>query len=73
MQQILNLSLNNLPSIWVEALSSQLIAEENVLAWLEIDLDTQLHFATSLVVVTNKRVLTKMASDEILKIGSGKA
>ncbi|MEK7708729.1 MAG: ABC transporter ATP-binding protein [Pseudomonadota bacterium] len=65
MQQIQSLSLNNLPSIWVEAFSSQLIAEENVLAWLEIDLDTQLHFAPGLVVVTNKRLLTKMASDEI--------
>ncbi len=64
MQQIQNLSVDNLPSSWREALSSQLIAEENVLAWLETDLNTQLHFAASIVVVTDKRLLTKMADDE---------
>lgn len=65
MQQIQNLSVDNLPPSWREALSSQLIAEENVLAWLETDLNTQLHFAASIVVVTDKRLLTKMADDEV--------
>ena len=64
MQQSIHLSLNNLPQIWGEALSLQLADEENVLAWIETDLNTQLHFAEGIVVVTNKRLLTKMAADE---------
>lgn len=63
MQQSIYLSLNNLPQIWAESLSSQLTGEENVLAWIEIDLNTQLHFAEGIVVVTNKRLLAKMAAD----------
>ena len=65
MQQLIYLSLNNLPSIWVDGLSSQLSDEENVLAWLEIDLNTRLHFAQGIVVVTNYRLMAKMAGDEI--------
>lgn len=65
MQQFIHLSLNNLPPIWVDGFSSQLIDEENVLAWLEIDLNTRLHFAQGIVVVTNHRLMAKMAGDEI--------
>ena len=64
MQQSHYLSLNNLPQFWVEALSLQLTDEEKVLAWIETDLNTQLHFAEGIVVVTNKRLLAKMAGDE---------
>lgn len=64
MQHSHYLSLNNLPQIWSEALSLQLIDEEKVLAWIETDLNTQLHFAEGVVVVTNKRLLAKMADDE---------
>ena len=65
MQQILNSSLNTLPQAWADALLSQLADEENILAWLRIDLNTQLHFSEGLVVVTNQRLLAKMADDEI--------
>ncbi|MBS0425559.1 MAG: ABC transporter ATP-binding protein, partial [Proteobacteria bacterium] len=65
MQQMPYLSLNNLPSIWIDGLSSQLAREENILAWLEIDLDHQLHFDTGIVVVTDQRLLAKMAGDDI--------
>jgi len=64
MQQLLHSSLSNLPSAWLNALSPQLINEESIIAWLEIDLDHQLHFATGIVIATNKRVLAKMADDE---------
>ncbi|MCC7135843.1 MAG: ABC transporter ATP-binding protein [Nitrosomonas sp.] len=64
MQQIHPLLLNNLPSMWGEALSTQLRAGENVLGWLEIDLDTRLHFAASILVVTDQRLLAKMSSNE---------
>jgi len=64
MQQIHPLLLNNLPSMWGEALSAQLRAGENVLGWLEIDLDTRLHFAASILVVTDQRLLAKMSSNE---------
>jgi ATP-binding cassette subfamily B protein len=60
-----NIRVNNLPSIWVNQVTSQLTGEENVLAWLEIDLNTHLHFSEGIVVVTNKRLLAKMAGDEI--------
>lgn len=65
MQQSIYLSLNNLPHNWVGALALQLTDEENVLAWIETDLNTQLRFTNGIVVVTNKRLLTKMADDEI--------
>lgn len=64
MQQMPYLSLNNLPSTWIDGLSSQLAHEENILAWLEIDLDRQLHFATGLIIVTDQRLLAKTADDE---------
>lgn len=56
---------NKLPSIWVNELSSQLIAEENILAWLEVDLDIQLQFTAGIVVVTDQRLLAKMAGDQM--------
>ncbi|WP_371130410.1 ABC transporter ATP-binding protein [Nitrosospira multiformis] len=46
-----------LPSAWAAQVESQLLAEEKVLAWLETDLDTQLHFSSGLVVVTNQALL----------------
>ncbi|MGE5027687.1 MAG: ABC transporter ATP-binding protein [Betaproteobacteria bacterium] len=48
-----------LPDAWRAAVKSQLAAEEEVLAWLEVDLDARLHFARRLVVVTDSRVLAK--------------
>jgi ATP-binding cassette subfamily B protein len=53
------------PSIsWADEITAQLIDQETILAWLPIDLDTQLHFSPGLIVVTNKRLLAKMLGDE---------
>lgn len=55
---------NNLPSAWIEQVTSQLSSKEIILAWLEVDLNTQLKFASGLVIVTNMRLLAKMAEDK---------
>jgi len=49
----------SLPDIWRAELEPQLADEEEVLAWLEVDLDARLHFTRCLVVVTNHRLLAK--------------
>ncbi|HNO76171.1 MAG TPA: ABC transporter ATP-binding protein [Nitrosomonas mobilis] len=64
MQQTSPLSISIIPSPWAESLSPQLHDEERVLAWIAIDLDTRLYFATGIVVVTSWRLLAKMAGDE---------
>ena len=47
------------PAPWRDDLSQQLLAHENVLAVLEVDLDTRLHFVRGLVLVTNQRLLAR--------------
>ncbi len=47
------------PAPWRDDLGQQLLAQENVLATLEVDLDTRLHFVRGLVVVTNQRLLAR--------------
>ncbi|MDD5330103.1 MAG: ABC transporter ATP-binding protein [Sulfuricella sp.] len=47
----------SLPDAWRAALKPQLAAGEEILAWLEVDLDARLHFARSLVVATDRRLL----------------
>ena len=54
----------SLPSAWAAQVESQLSAEEKVLVWLETDLDAQLHFASGLVVVTNRRLLASPGTDQ---------
>ena len=49
----------SLPDTWRAEVESQLANEEEILAWLEIDLDARLHFTQGLVVVTNRRLLAK--------------
>lgn len=44
---------------WRDSLQSLLHPGENVLAALEVDLDANLHFVSSLVVVTNQRLLSR--------------
>lgn len=44
---------------WRDALQKQLHPQENVLASLEVDLDSRLHFVPGLVVVTSQRVLCR--------------
>ncbi|MBU1978302.1 MAG: ABC transporter ATP-binding protein/permease [Gammaproteobacteria bacterium] len=48
-----------MPDTWRAEVESQLANEEEILAWLEIDLDVRLHFTQGLVVVTNRRLLAK--------------
>jgi ATP-binding cassette subfamily B protein len=48
-----------LPAVWREPLGAQLLPQENVLAVLEVDLDTRLHFVKGLVVVTSQRLLSQ--------------
>ena len=48
-----------MPDSWRAEVESQLANEEDILAWLEIDLDVRLHFTRGLVVVTNRRLLAK--------------
>ena len=43
---------------WTRELQKQLVSQENVLATLEVDLDARLHFVRSLVVVTDRRLLS---------------
>jgi len=46
-----------LPALWRRELQLQLASEENVLAWLEVDLDDRLYFANSLLVLTGERLI----------------
>lgn len=52
-----------LPSAWITSVELRLYGEESVLAWLGTDLDTQLYFASGLIVVTNKRLLATSGRD----------
>jgi ATP-binding cassette subfamily B protein len=52
-----------LPAVWTAQLQAQLAANETILAWLEIDLDSRLRFTSGLVVVTNHRLLAKASAD----------
>lgn len=56
----LNLSL---APAWSGALAGVKWADEAVLATLELDLDTRLHFASGFVALTDKRVLAKAPGD----------
>ena len=53
-----------LPPAWLSQVGARLTKEEKVLAWLETDLNTQLHFSSGIVVVTNQRLLAKMTEEE---------
>ncbi|MBK7006633.1 MAG: ABC transporter ATP-binding protein [Burkholderiales bacterium] len=48
---------------WREDVTAQLHAGENVLAALEVDLDTRLYFVQGLVVLTNQRLLSRSGTD----------
>ena len=51
------LSLSDLPAQWLDGIRAQLRPLENVRAVLEVDLDTRLHFARGLLLVTDQRLL----------------
>ncbi|WP_341678623.1 ABC transporter ATP-binding protein [Niveibacterium sp. SC-1] len=46
------------PESWRPALEKNLAAGENVLAWLEVDLDAKLRFASTLLVLTETRLVS---------------
>ncbi|MBC7500182.1 MAG: ABC transporter ATP-binding protein [Herminiimonas sp.] len=50
---------------WQNAIASVVAAGETLLAHLEIDLDARLHFAASLIVVTNRKILYKTQGDSL--------
>src|SRR5687768_10651221 len=58
-------TLPSLPAAWAERLESQLSPEEKIVAWLETDLNAQLHFVPGLVVVTDKRLLATGGKEQI--------
>ncbi len=47
-----------LPLIWQEGVLSQVHLGENVLAWLEVDLNDELSFKKTLVILTDQRVIS---------------
>jgi ATP-binding cassette, subfamily B, bacterial len=49
--------LLDLPAFWREDLQLQLTSNENVLAWLEVDLDAALYFGRGLLALTSERLL----------------
>ena len=57
-------SLSALPPEFGAQLETLLAADETILAWLETDLDTRLHFAPGLVLLTNHRLLARSGDDD---------
>ncbi len=60
---ILKNTTQTLPERWRSAVEEQLGTGEVITSWLEVDLDSRLHFTRGLVLVTDRRVLSKMAED----------
>jgi ATP-binding cassette subfamily B protein len=56
---VLDVSRNEIPAIWRVEAESQLIAGENVVSWVEVDLDARLHFVKGLVLLTDRRLLAR--------------
>jgi ATP-binding cassette subfamily B protein len=52
----------DLPAFWREDLQLQLSSDENVLAWLEVDLDASLYFGRGLLTLTTQRLLWQPAT-----------
>lgn len=52
-----------LPEPWGATLASHLAEDEKLLAWFQTDLDTQLHFVSGVVALTNRRLLAKGPHD----------
>lgn len=56
-------TIKTLPSAWQVAAQSQLVDTEEVCAWLEINLDANLHFKKRLLIITNQRLLAVATHD----------
>ena len=54
--------LNDIPTDWRQDVQVQLQTSENVLAALEVDLDINLNFVKGLVVVTDRRLMSRAAN-----------
>ncbi|HCY64014.1 MAG TPA: ABC transporter [Oxalobacteraceae bacterium] len=54
-----DLSRNDLPAEWQTRLATQLAPGENVVAWVQVDLDQRLHFKKGLLALTERRLLTQ--------------
>ena len=52
----------DIPLAWHDALAAQLSHDENVCALLEVDLDAQMRFVPSVLVATDKRLLSLQPS-----------
>ncbi|NTV71280.1 MAG: ABC transporter ATP-binding protein [Azonexaceae bacterium] len=61
--QILAGNEPTLPGQWATELEAKLAAGEKPQAWLEIDLDNRLQFASGLVIVTDRRLLAYAPGD----------
>ncbi|MCC8995997.1 MAG: ABC transporter ATP-binding protein/permease [Nitrosomonas sp.] len=57
-------SLNSLPIDWNDELSSLLDNNESTLAYLKVDLNTQLQFADGIIVMTSERLMAKMRGEK---------
>ena len=53
-----------LPSGWSNAAMALLEPDEQVLAWLEPDLDDKLYFATGAIVLTSRRLLSRAPNEQ---------
>jgi ATP-binding cassette subfamily B protein len=60
---VLDILVNEIPVDWRTEVQAQLQTNENVLASLEVDLDSKLRFVNGLVVVTNQRLLGRTAGE----------
>ena len=52
-----------LPAAWQAAAQAQLENSEEICAWLEINLDAALHFKKSLLLITNRRLVSITSVD----------
>ncbi|WP_295523798.1 ABC transporter ATP-binding protein [Limnohabitans sp. Rim8] len=53
-----------LPDAWQVEVQSCLLPHENATAWLEVDLDSHLRFAKSLIILTDQRVLSRFEGEK---------
>ncbi|MCF8210171.1 MAG: ABC transporter ATP-binding protein/permease [Rhodoferax sp.] len=56
-------ALTEIPDLWRADVHAQLRPHENVLAVLEVDLDTRLHFVKGVLLVTSQRLLARQGED----------
>ncbi len=62
-------SWKSLPDSWRQQLTVQLGEGEALVGWFETDLDHRLHYASGLVVVTDRRLLASQADSESAQPG----